>query len=189
MANFPTQLDEIDQWLVDNFDIIPGACSSTENLRYNTAKMVAEALWPKKDPIADDSKKDSSNSRSSNDLEEAARHSEILTYPMPEDGDIEKVMKVQEARIFHEIGFKAGANWQKEQLGDLCCQCEKNYDNVFFKGEQHAIKMMEKETISGEVVQNYSGEYALYIKAKLPRRTYLKFGDKVAVYIFKKNTL
>ncbi len=49
-------------------------------------------------------------------LEEAARHSEILTYPMPDDGDIEKVMKVQEARIFHEIGFKAGAEWQKEQM-------------------------------------------------------------------------
>ena len=50
-----------------------------------------------------------------NDLEEAARHSEILTYPMPEDGDIEKVFKVQEARVFHEIGFIAGAKWQKEQ--------------------------------------------------------------------------
>lgn len=49
-------------------------------------------------------------------LEEAARHSEILTYPMPEDGDIEKVMKVQEARIFHEIGFKAGDEWQKQQM-------------------------------------------------------------------------
>ena len=51
----------------------------------------------------------------SEDLEEAARHSEMLTYPMPEDGDIEKVMKVQEARIFHDIGFKAGAEWQKNQ--------------------------------------------------------------------------
>lgn len=48
-------------------------------------------------------------------LEEAARHSEILTYPMPEDGDIEKVMKVQEARIFHEIGFKAGVEWMKSK--------------------------------------------------------------------------
>lgn len=49
-------------------------------------------------------------------LEEAARHSEMLTYPMPEDGDIEKVMKVQEARIFHEIGFIAGAEWKREQM-------------------------------------------------------------------------
>ena len=49
-------------------------------------------------------------------LEEAARHSEILTYPMPEDGDIEKVMKAQEARIFHEIGFKAGAEWMKSKM-------------------------------------------------------------------------
>lgn len=45
--NYPTQLDEIDQWLVDNFGIIPGACSSTENLRYSTAKMIAQALWTK----------------------------------------------------------------------------------------------------------------------------------------------
>ena len=56
----------------------------------------------------------------SDDLEEAARHSEILTYPMPEDGDIDKVMKVQEARIFHEIGFKAGAKWQAERRPAEC---------------------------------------------------------------------
>ena len=42
-------------------------------------------------------------------LEEAAQHDAINTYAMPKDGDIEKVMKVQEARILHEIGFKAGA--------------------------------------------------------------------------------
>ena len=66
------------------------------------------AQWGAKH-LADDSK------TSPNDLEEAARHSEILTYPMPEDGDIEKVFKVQEARVFHEIGFIAGAKWQKEQ--------------------------------------------------------------------------
>ena len=48
--NYPTQLDEIDQWLVDNYGILPGACSSTENLRYSTAKMIAQALWPKEAP-------------------------------------------------------------------------------------------------------------------------------------------
>lgn len=47
--DYPTTLDEIDQWLFDSFGIIPGACASTENLRYNTARMVAEALWPKKE--------------------------------------------------------------------------------------------------------------------------------------------
>lgn len=54
-----------------------------------------------------------------NDLEEAARHSEILTYPMPEDGDIEKVFKVQEARVFHEIGFIAGAKWGTERFAKI----------------------------------------------------------------------
>lgn len=54
MKHFPTQLDEIDQWLVDNFGIMPGACSSTENLRHNIARMVAEALWPKDKTIQQD---------------------------------------------------------------------------------------------------------------------------------------
>ena len=45
--DYPTSLDEIDQWLFDSFGIIPGACASTENLKYTTARMVAEALWPK----------------------------------------------------------------------------------------------------------------------------------------------
>ena len=47
--SLPDNLDEIDQWLFDSFGILPGACASTENLRYTTARMVAEALWPKKD--------------------------------------------------------------------------------------------------------------------------------------------
>lgn len=46
MVNYPTQLDEIDQWLFDSFGIVAGACSSTENLRHTTARMIAEALWP-----------------------------------------------------------------------------------------------------------------------------------------------
>lgn len=60
IGDYPTQLDEIDQWLFDSFGIIPGACSSTENLRYTTARMVAEVLWPKKDlPLTiDDIRKD-----------------------------------------------------------------------------------------------------------------------------------
>lgn len=45
--DYPTSLDEIDQWLFDNFGIIPGACASTENLRYTTARMIAEVLWPR----------------------------------------------------------------------------------------------------------------------------------------------
>lgn len=54
MEHYPTQLDEIDQWLVDNFGIMPGDCSSTENLRHNIARMVAEALWPKDKTIQQD---------------------------------------------------------------------------------------------------------------------------------------
>jgi len=49
-------------------------------------------------------------------LEEAAQHDAILTYKMPEDGDFERANKTLEARIFHEIGFKAGAKWMAEQI-------------------------------------------------------------------------
>ncbi|MBO7071852.1 MAG: hypothetical protein J6W09_11255 [Bacteroidales bacterium] len=49
MDNYISKLDEIDKWLFDSFGILPGACSSTENLRHTTARMVAEVLWPKKD--------------------------------------------------------------------------------------------------------------------------------------------
>ena len=47
LGDFPAQLDEIDKWLADTFGIIPGACSSIENLRHTTARMVAELLWSK----------------------------------------------------------------------------------------------------------------------------------------------
>lgn len=46
-ADYPTTLDEIDQWLFDSFGILPGCCSSIESVRHTTARMVAEALWPK----------------------------------------------------------------------------------------------------------------------------------------------
>lgn len=47
--NYPTVMDEIDQWLADNFGIMPGACSSIESVKYSVAKSVAKALWPKKE--------------------------------------------------------------------------------------------------------------------------------------------
>lgn len=48
-------------------------------------------------------------------LDEAAQQDAIRSYAMPEDGNIDKVFKVQEARIFHEIGFKAGSEWMAGQ--------------------------------------------------------------------------
>lgn len=45
--DYPTSLDEIDQWLFDSFGILPGCCSSIESVKHTTARMVAEALWPK----------------------------------------------------------------------------------------------------------------------------------------------
>lgn len=77
-----------------------------------------------------------------NDLEEAARHSEILTYPMPEDGDIEKVFKVQEARAFHEIGFIAGAKWQEEKDQEIIKLAE---DHAFLAGADWQKAQMMNE--------------------------------------------
>lgn len=50
MSDYISKLDKIDKWLFDSFGILPGCCSSQENLRHTTARMVAEALWPKKKP-------------------------------------------------------------------------------------------------------------------------------------------
>lgn len=47
--DYPTTLEEIDQWLFDLFGILPGCCSSIESVRHTTAGMVAEALWLKKE--------------------------------------------------------------------------------------------------------------------------------------------
>ena len=103
------------------------------------------AQWGAKH-LADDSK------TSPNDLEEAARHSEILTYPMPEDGDIEKVFKVQEARFFHEIGFIAGAKCQKEQD-------EKEQADLFtivaLDAAQRAKEQMMKDAVKWLVDDDY----------------------------------
>ena len=53
MSDYISRLDEIDKWLFDSFGILPGACSSIEELRHTTARMIAEALWPKKDSSLD----------------------------------------------------------------------------------------------------------------------------------------
>ena len=165
MVNYPIQLDEIDQWLADNFGILPGACASTENLRHNTARMIAEALWPEW-------------KNTSQELEEAA---EDCAEHIDEYGDPYPAMI---------DAFKAGAEWQKEQDHDACYQCEKNYDTVFFKGEQHAIKMMKEEAIERTVKEDAGGypyidETELYDYEK--DEPTAKKGDKVGVYIFRNN--
>ena len=98
MSNIEKIRQEIDMY-IKSFELNGGIYDSYEAGELSAYKEILDFL----DSLPDE--------KPSEDLEEAARHSEILTYPMPEDGDIEKVMKVQEARIFHEIGFIAGAEW------------------------------------------------------------------------------
>ena len=133
------------------------------------------AQWGAKH-LADDSK------TSPNDLEEAARHSEILTYPMPEDGDIEKVFKVQEARVFHEIGFIAGAKWQKEQDEEEQADL---FTIVALDAAQRAKEQMMREAVEGEVMTNGFYPYEPRVVAPYPNCPY-DFGDKVRVIVCKK---
>lgn len=41
-----THFDEIDQFLFDLVQVLPGCCSSIESVKYTIARTVAEALWP-----------------------------------------------------------------------------------------------------------------------------------------------
>lgn len=43
--------DEIDKWLYEEMQLIPGSCSSISALQHNTARMVAEKLWLTTDDI------------------------------------------------------------------------------------------------------------------------------------------
>lgn len=201
MNYYPTQLDEIDQWLADNFGILPGACASTENLRHNTARMIAEALWPNKDYIADDSKKVSGDSIKSNGLDEAAEkyantyYGEFVGIEY-EFGDPVEI--ITDDKPFVRDAFKAGANWQREQDLDACYQCEKDYDNVFYRGEKHAIKMLKEEgiggTVCGRVIDHINIRFAdgvgKYLEPKdishIPAdKSKYNIGDKVKVIILK----
>lgn len=83
--------------------------------------------------------------------------------------------------------FINGAKWQREQDHDACYQCEKNYDNVFFKGEQHAIKMMKEEAVEGKCVNVCNAGAVIdtdYGCLYLPPESF-KVDDLVKIYIFK----
>lgn len=188
MTNYPTQLDEIDQWLADNFGILPGACSSTENLRHNTARMIAEALWPKwKQSLHIPEICKENGETFTDDMDKAATkyHCAIHEVSPQWIGEIENA-------------FKAGANWQREQFHDACYQCEKNHDNVFYRGEKHAIKMLKEEgiggTVCGRVIDHINIRFAdgvgKYLEPKdishIPAdKSKYNIGDKVKVIILK----
>ena len=56
--------------------------------------------------------------RLTEEMYEAAQKSAIITYKMPENCDVDFSHKTVEARGFHEIGFEAGAEWQKKKMLD-----------------------------------------------------------------------
>lgn len=87
----------------------------------------------------------------------------------------------------YKDGFKAGAGWQREQFHDACYQCEKAYDSVFYRGEQHAIKMLKEEAIEGKCIDIGMAGVVIdtdYGCLFLPQNTF-KIGDKVKVIILK----
>ena len=100
MNYYLTQLDEIDQWLADNFGIMPGACSSTENLRHNTARKIAEALWQKE--------QDFTHHEADESLQEA------VTHQMEDEQVIDDYVR----RGLDDVVLKyaqLGTKWQREQ--------------------------------------------------------------------------
>lgn len=114
---------------------------------------------------------------------------EAVTHQMEDDQTIDDYVR----KGLDEVCLRyaeLGANWQKEQDHDACYQCEKNYDNVFYKGEQHAIAQMKEDAIERTVKEDAGGypyidETELYDYEK--DEPTAKKGDKIKVYIFKDN--
>ena len=101
---------------------------------------------------------------------------------MPEDGDIEKVMKAQEARIFHEIGFKAGAEWQKKQDQETIELAE---DHAMLAG----MNKMEQQILSKatDAIMQFDELDDLVPTLEDMQKFGFKSGDKVKVIILKDN--
>ena len=96
--------DEIDEWLFENFMLLPGCCSSISELQYSVARMVAEALWSKKVDLPEG-------------IDEAAKDWAESHY---KDSLSQKVC---------EDDFKAGVEWRDSQLvliRDLIKEAKKN---------------------------------------------------------------
>lgn len=47
LDDYVKDLDEIDTFLLKEFGIMGGCCSSIESLKYSVARAVAEKLWKK----------------------------------------------------------------------------------------------------------------------------------------------
>lgn len=166
IGDYPTQLDKIDQWLYDNFGILPGACSSTENLRYSVARRVAEALWPKTQILP-------------SDVDEAA---EKFVYDWAG-------LSPTERRIA-ERAYLAGAEWQKEQMME---EWLKDRDGCFWDGVEEGKKVMEeqmlKDAVDARVYYRDSvpgGEF-IEIVADILNPTGVRYKDKVKIVIVKED--
>ena len=160
---YPTNLDEINKWLYDNFGLLPGCCSSINELRHSTARMIAEALWPKKAQIPEGLDKAA---------KEYASHIRIT--------DTKRVCGADEwLYLFSDLldAFKAGSAYQAEQ---------DNRDVVFWQGMQYALKRLKEEGVE-RIVKVDSGGYPYIDATELydytEDRPLAKKGDKVFVVI------
>lgn len=162
---YPTNLDEIDQWLSNNFGLLPGCCSSIEELRHSTARMVAEVLWPKKAPVQeglDDAAK------------EYASHIRIT--------DTKRINGADEwLYLFSDLldAFKAGSAYQADQ---------DNRDVVFWQGMREGVKRMKKEGVTGIITTTTNLPIVKpdsNVKFRNYLRTNFKDGDKVRIIVLK----
>lgn len=141
-------------------------------------------------------------------LNEAAQKDAIRTYVMPEDGNIDKVFKVQEARTFYEIGFKAGAELQIEQfeknrLAACDARTKEEYDMetafvdkiikeqhrtpTFSDAIKHGIEWMAGQGVTKDaVIGMETKDIFINVSGRILDELDLCPGDKVVVQIRKK---
>lgn len=137
IGDYPTQLDEIDQWLNDNFGILPGACSSTENLRYSVARRVAEVLWPK-------------IQSASSDVDEVAAAWCVKNWDFVTGN--EKTDKI--VRVI----FKAGAEWQKAKM-IRDCSVQASYEAEIEKAEERGYNLCKEQMLKEGLPKWKKSEY------------------------------
>lgn len=213
IGDYPTQLDEIDQWLNDNFGILPGACSSTESLRYSVARRVAEALWPNQS-LSDANKRLEEIARKglenahtvdfSKQFENSMKILQKAKINLPSDVDEAaeihfETMEVHEhENIFddtHNKIFKAGAEWQKSQMisalkndGELPIEfIDKFHEidrNAFQNGQKNVKERLLKDAVEGVMIDSLRVQIMAPLNAVIQREG-LKDGDKMKILIVK----
>ena len=127
--------DELDKWLYREFDILGGAQSSIESMKYHVAREVAEKAmeYARQQPVSDDLE------------EEASIYQASHPYSKPYKS------------------FKEGAKWVIRQMPKV--QREEYYKNGFQKGKRAMKRQLMKDAYEGYVSYiKENNEAVVYLK-------------------------